>query len=146
MNYKNDLRAMGTLETRKNIILLWATLWIKLGKSIAKVWWVLVFIRIDLSNNSSFMRENHLKLGKSTRHGQKCFQYINVQVLFFYLYQTMNNVKFIAHFIISLWHMFYTHIMLTHVPLVLHICVSESGQHWFRLWLVAYLAPSLYLN
>ena len=21
---------------------------------------------------------------------------------------------------------------LTHIPLVLHICVSESGQYWFR--------------
>ena len=27
-----------------------------------------------------------------------------------------------------------------------HICVSESGQHWFRQWLVAYWAPSHYLN
>ena len=27
-----------------------------------------------------------------------------------------------------------------------HICVSESGQHWFRQWLVAYSAPSHYLN
>ena len=27
-----------------------------------------------------------------------------------------------------------------------HICVSESGQHWFREWLVAYSAPSHYLN
>ena len=145
MNYRNDLRAMGTLGTRKNIILLWATLWIKLGKSIAEVWWVLVFIRIYLSNNSSFMRENHLWLGKSTRHGQKCVFNISM-CKFFYLYQTMNNVKSIAHFIISLWHMFYTHIMLTHVSLVLYICVRESGQHWFRLWLVSYLAPSLYWN
>ena len=22
--------------------------------------------------------------------------------------------------------------VLTHLPLVLHICVNESGQHWFR--------------
>ena len=29
---------------------------------------------------------------------------------------------------------------LTHLPLVLHICVSELGQHWFR------SAPSHYLN
>ena len=35
---------------------------------------------------------------------------------------------------------------LTHLPLVLHICVSESGQHWFRWWLVTYSAPSHYLN
>ena len=27
-------------------------------------------------------------------------------------------------------------------PLVPHICVSESGQHWFRWWLVAYSGPS----
>ena len=27
-----------------------------------------------------------------------------------------------------------------------HICVSESGQHWFRQWLVAFSAPSHYLN
>ena len=31
-------------------------------------------------------------------------------------------------------------------PLVPHICVNESGQHWFRLWLDAYPAPSHYLN
>ena len=35
---------------------------------------------------------------------------------------------------------------LTHPPLVPHMCVSESGQHWFRKWLVAYSAPSHYLN
>ena len=27
-----------------------------------------------------------------------------------------------------------------------HICVSELGQRWFRLWLVVYSAPSHYLN
>ena len=26
------------------------------------------------------------------------------------------------------------------------ICVSESGEHWFREWLVAYMASSHYLN
>ena len=31
-------------------------------------------------------------------------------------------------------------------PLVPHICVSESVQHWFRWWLVAYPAPSHYLK
>ena len=36
--------------------------------------------------------------------------------------------------------------VLTHLPQVLHICVSESGQHWSRWWFVAYSAPSLYLN
>ena len=30
--------------------------------------------------------------------------------------------------------------------LVLHICVSESDQHWLRSWLAAYSAPSHYLN
>ena len=35
---------------------------------------------------------------------------------------------------------------LTHLPLVPYICVSESGQHWFRRWLLAYSAPSHYLN
>ena len=33
-----------------------------------------------------------------------------------------------------------------YLPLVPHICVSESGQHWFREWLDAYSAPSHYLN
>ena len=33
-----------------------------------------------------------------------------------------------------------------HLPLVPHICVSESGQLWLRQLLVAYLAPSHYLN
>ena len=31
-------------------------------------------------------------------------------------------------------------------PLVPHICVSELGQHWFRWWLVAWSAPSHFLN
>ena len=35
---------------------------------------------------------------------------------------------------------------LTHLPLVLHICVSELGHHWFRYWPVAYSVPSHYLN
>ena len=35
---------------------------------------------------------------------------------------------------------------LTHLPLVPNICLSESGQHWFRLWLVAYWMPSHFLN
>ena len=35
---------------------------------------------------------------------------------------------------------------LTHLPLVPQICVSESGQHWFKYCLVAYSAPSHYLN
>ena len=29
---------------------------------------------------------------------------------------------------------------------MLHICISESGQHWFRLWLGAEYAPSHYLK
>ena len=32
------------------------------------------------------------------------------------------------------------------IPPKLHICVSESGQHWFRWWLLAYSVPSHYLN
>ena len=36
--------------------------------------------------------------------------------------------------------------MLTHLPLVPHICVSELVQYWFRQWLVACSAPSHYLN
>ena len=35
---------------------------------------------------------------------------------------------------------------LTYLPLVPDICVRESGQHWFRWWLVACSAPSHYLN
>ena len=38
------------------------------------------------------------------------------------------------------------HHHLTHLPLVQHICVSESGQQWFRWWLVIYSGPSHYLN
>ena len=34
----------------------------------------------------------------------------------------------------------------THLPLVPHICVSESGKHWFRQWLVAYSVPNHYPN
>ena len=35
---------------------------------------------------------------------------------------------------------------LTHFPLVPHICVRESGQHWFRQWLVTYSTQSHSLN
>ena len=35
---------------------------------------------------------------------------------------------------------------LTHHPLVPHICINETGQHWFRYWLVAITVPSHYLN
>ena len=35
---------------------------------------------------------------------------------------------------------------LTHLLLVLHMCINKSGQYWFRSWLVAYLAPGHYLN
>ena len=36
--------------------------------------------------------------------------------------------------------------LLTHLPLVPHICVGELGQHRFRQWLVACSVPSHYLN
>ena len=36
--------------------------------------------------------------------------------------------------------------VLTHHPLVMHFCVSESAQHWFRQWPVAYSAPWHYLD
>ena len=37
-------------------------------------------------------------------------------------------------------------VTLTPLPLVPQKCVSESGQHWFRWWCVAYSAPSHYLS
>ena len=36
--------------------------------------------------------------------------------------------------------------LLRVVTMFWNICVSESGQHWFRQWLVAYWTPSHYLN
>ena len=39
-----------------------------------------------------------------------------------------------------------TIVILTHLPLVPHICGSELGQLWFIYWLVAWSAPSHYLN
>ena len=39
-----------------------------------------------------------------------------------------------------------SHHNITHLTLVSHICVSESGQHWFRQWLVAYSVPSHHLK
>ena len=49
---------------------------------------------------------------------------------------------FINVFVFVLW----IRPKLTHPPLVPQICVSKSGQHWFRSWLVAYSAPNHYLN
>ena len=36
--------------------------------------------------------------------------------------------------------------LLTYLPLVPHICVSKSGQHWFSYWRVACSVPRHYLN
>ena len=36
--------------------------------------------------------------------------------------------------------------ILNSLPLVLYICISESVQHWFRWWLVAFSASSHCLN
>ena len=35
---------------------------------------------------------------------------------------------------------------LTHWGRMTHICVSKLGHHWLRYWLVAWTAPSHYLN
>ena len=35
---------------------------------------------------------------------------------------------------------------LTHLPLMPHICICEPIHHWFRWWIVAWSAPSHYLN
>ena len=40
----------------------------------------------------------------------------------------------------------HTYFLLTHLSLIPHTCVRESGQHWFRLWLVAYPPLSHYVN
>ena len=45
-----------------------------------------------------------------------------------------NGTALYHKFLVDLWNIF-THILqdcLTHLPLVPHICISESGQHWFR--------------
>ena len=44
------------------------------------------------------------------------------------------------------WNRFQFVSCFNHLPLVPHICVSESGQHWFGWWLVAYSAPGLCLG
>ena len=41
---------------------------------------------------------------------------------------------------------FQTDSYIKHLPQVLHISVSGSGQHWFRKWLFTYSVPSHYLN
>ena len=47
-----------------------------------------------------------------------------------------------------MWHWIFPALTFyfTHLPLVLHICVSDSGQHCFRQWLVVYSMSSYYLN
>ena len=37
-------------------------------------------------------------------------------------------------------------VWLTHWGQVTHICISKLVPHWLRLWLVAWLVPSHYLN
>ena len=44
------------------------------------------------------------------------------------------------------WNRFQLVSCFNHLPLVPHICVSESGQHCFGWWLVAYSAPGLCLG
>ena len=52
----------------------------------------------------------------------------------------------LTKYILNYINLKYICISLTHLPLVPHICVSESGQHWFSQWLVAYSAPNHDLN
>ena len=65
--------------------------------------------------------------------------------LHIFLYHTNRKCNYVVMFrnINSTW---LGLMLLTHLPLVPHICVSESGQHWFRWWLVTYSTPSYYLN
>ena len=35
---------------------------------------------------------------------------------------------------------------LTHLPLLLHICITDMSQHWFRYWLITWMVPNHYLN
>ena len=44
------------------------------------------------------------------------------------------------------WNRFQFVYCFNHLPLVPHISVSESGQHWFGWWLVAYSVPCLCLG
>ena len=54
------------------------------------------------------------------------------------LYQICDSGKLLSPFFASQhW---------THPPIVPHICVSESGQHGFGQWRVAYSPPSHHLN
>ena len=73
-----------------------------------------------------------------------CFDFRQIYTNQFPTYDM--NISFDSD--IKSWHMQTTLfvIALTHLPLVQHICVSKSGQRWFRWWLVAYSAPSNYLN
>ena len=51
-----------------------------------------------------------------------------------------------AVIVISIWINNANKMVLTHLRLVSHICVSELGQRWYRWWLVALSVPSHYLN
>ena len=62
-------------------------------------------------------------------------------ILLFY-----KDIFTIIIFVIIIINHVYCILDLTHLFLVPYICVSESGQHWFRWWLVPYSAPSHYLN
>ena len=51
--------------------------------------------------------------------------------------------------LLNRWHFFLSWLYALNVnssPLVLHICLSELGQLWFRWWLVTYSVPGHYLN
>ena len=83
-------------------------------------------------------------------HSMALMFYVSISYLFVNIMLNIElkakiGVNFICfhHQVIS----FTTTIMfLTHLPLVPHICVNESGQCWIKLWLVAYWAPSYYLK
>ena len=57
---------------------------------------------------------------------------------------TLNDAM--NHNIVKAPYMLTVVLLLIHLPLVPRLCVSESGKRWFRLRLVAYLAPYHYLN
>ena len=68
-----------------------------------------------------------------------CFQVCNISIYELHF----NLIEYLVSFSTSLYLPRYH---LTDLPLVPHIYVSVSGQHWFRYWLVAYSAPSHCLN
>ena len=109
----NAITKCNKIFSRQGQIIAWFSVYVK---------WL---IHIDGSNE---MKYAMLRL--SFLHFV-CWQPIGGVLILCYIW-SLNNATFNQHYLFQMHNMSYVlKLKLTHLPLVPHICVSQSGKHWF---------------